>query len=115
MALADRVLPEHIQRAWPLEKQLREYMQNQKILLCQCDRAMATGDITAARELKKLSDKQLEESNAVEKELIELYKKKQKRDQEHRNEERKNVLDVADRLESIGGNPVVVEQIRKNA
>ncbi|QWG81940.1 MULTISPECIES: hypothetical protein [Bacillus cereus group] len=115
MGLADRVLPEHIQRAWPLEKQLREYMQNRKILLRQCDRAMATGDITAARELKELSNKQLEESAAVEKELVDLYKQRQKRDQQLRNEERKNVLDVANHLESLGGNPKVVEQIRKNA
>ena len=30
-------------------------------------------------------------------------------------EEQKKVLEVANRLESLGGNPKVVEQIRKNA
>ncbi|TKI43447.1 hypothetical protein [Bacillus mycoides] len=110
MGLADRVLPEHIQRAGDLEKQLREYMQNQKMLEQQSNRAMNNREVTTALELKELSSKQKEEAAIAEKELIELYKERQKRDQE-----RKNVLDVADHLEAQGGNPAVVERIRKNA
>ena len=110
MGLADRVLPEHIQRARALEKQLREYMQNQKMLEQQSNRAMNNREVTTALELKELSSKQKEEAAVAEKELIGLYKEKQKRDQE-----RNKVLDVASRLESLGGNPIVVEQIRKNA
>ncbi|EMA6344851.1 hypothetical protein ACRS52_06480 [Bacillus cytotoxicus] len=115
MGLADRVLPEHIQRAGKLENKLREYMKNRKILLRQCDRAMSDGEITAARELKALCNQQAEEAAAVEKELIELYMQKQKQDQYRRNKERNDVLGVADHLVEIGGNPEVVEQIRKNA
>lgn len=40
---------------------------------------------------------------------------KQKRDQYLRSEERKNVIEVANHLEPLSGNPTVVEQIRKNA
>ncbi|PFJ16521.1 hypothetical protein COI89_10955 [Bacillus cereus] len=110
MGLADRVLPEHIQRAGALERKLREYMQNQRMLERQSNRAMNNREVTTALELRELSSKQKEEAAQAEKELIGLYKKKQKRDQE-----REKVLDVANRLESIGGNPKVVEQIRKNA
>ncbi|MGH1093266.1 hypothetical protein ACQVUB_27630 [Bacillus mycoides] len=115
MTLADKVLPEHVDRAGKLEKKLREYMQNQKMLEHQSNRAMNDREVTTALELKELSSKQKEEAAAVEKELIGLYKEKQKRDQEIRNEERKKVLEVANHLESLGGNPKVVEQIRKNA
>ncbi|WP_242145621.1 MULTISPECIES: hypothetical protein [unclassified Bacillus cereus group] len=115
MGLADRVLPEHIQRAEKLENKLREYMTNRKILLRQCDRAMNDGEITAARELKALCNQQAEEAAAVEKELIELYKQKQKQNQYRRNKERNDVLGVADHLAAIGGNLEVVKQIRKNA
>ncbi|MDY8165799.1 hypothetical protein [Bacillus thuringiensis] len=115
MALADRVLPEHIQRAGALENKLREYMKNRKVLLRQCDRTMNDGEITTARELKEFCDKQTEEAAAVEKELVELYMQKQKRDQYLRSEERKNVIEVANHLEPLSGNPTVVEQIRKNA
>ncbi|AAY60590.1 hypothetical protein pE33L466_0457 (plasmid) [Bacillus cereus E33L] len=38
------------------------------------------------------------------------YKAKQKRDYE-----KEKVFEVANRLESLGGNPNIVEQIRKNA
>ncbi|EPC8411695.1 hypothetical protein [Bacillus thuringiensis] len=115
MGLADRVLPEHIQRARALESQLREYMKNQKMLEQQSNRAMNNREVTASLELMELSNKQKEEAAAVEKELIELYRQKQKKDKYIRNEEQKNVLEVADRLESLGGNPKVVEKIRKNA
>ncbi|MDN4877244.1 hypothetical protein QYM23_31170 [Bacillus cereus] len=115
MGLADRVLPEHIQRAGALEKQLREYMKNQKMLEQQSNRAMNNREVTAALELKELSNKQKEEAVAVEKELIEMYMQKQKKDKYIRDEEQKKVLEVANRLESLGGNPKVVEQIRKNA
>lgn len=115
MGLADRVLPEHIQRARALESQLREYMKNQKMLEQQSNRAMNNREVTASLELMELSNKQKEEAAAVEKELIELYRQKQKKDKYIRNEEQKNVLKVADRLESLGGNPKVVEKIRKNA
>lgn len=115
MGLADRVLPEHIQRARALEIQLREYMKNQKMLEQQSNRAMNNREVTASLELMELSNKQKEEAAAVEKELIELYRQKQKKDKYIRNEEQKNVLEVADRLESLGGNPKVVEKIRKNA
>ncbi|MDA1850275.1 hypothetical protein PDL09_24205 [Bacillus cereus] len=115
MGLADRVLPEHIQRAGALEQQLREYMKNQKMLEQQSNRAMNNREVTTALELKELCNKQKEEAAAVEKELIELYRQKQKKDKYIRNEEQKNVLEVANRLESLGGNPKVVEQIRKNA
>ncbi|MFQ6571481.1 hypothetical protein ACLOF6_27695 [Bacillus sp. AF53] len=115
MGLADRVLPEHIQRAGALESQLREYMKNQKMLEQQSNRAMNNREVTASLELMELSNKQKEEAAAVEKELIELYRQKQKKDKYIRNEEQKNVLKVADRLESLGGNPKVVEKIRKNA
>lgn len=115
MGLADRVLPEHIQRVGALESQLREYMKNQKMLEQQSNRAMNNREVTTALELKELSNKQKEEATAVEKELIELYRQKQQKDKYIRNEEQKNVLKVANRLESLGGNPKVVEQIRKNA
>lgn len=115
MGLADRVLLEHIQRARALESQLREYMKNQKMLEQQSNRAMNNREVTASLELMELSNKQKEEAAAVEKELIELYRQKQKKDKYIRNEEQKNVLEVADRLESLGGNPKVVEKIRKNA
>ncbi|MDF9503697.1 hypothetical protein P5808_26150 [Bacillus cereus] len=115
MGLADRVLPEHIQRAGALESQLREYMKNQKMLEQQSNRAMNNREVTTALELRELSNKQKEEVAAVEKELIELYRQKQKKDKYIRNEEQKNVLEVADRLELLGGNPKVVEKIRKNA
>lgn len=110
MGLADRVLPEHIQRAGALEKKLREYMKNQKMLEQQSNRAMNNREVTTALELKELSNKQKEEAAAAEKELIGLYKAKQKRDYE-----KEKVIEVANRLESLGGNPKVVEQIRKNA
>ncbi|EJR24604.1 hypothetical protein [Bacillus cereus] len=110
MGLANRVLPEHVQRAGDLEKQLREYMQNQKMLEQQSNRAMSNREVTTALELKELSSKQKEEAAVAEKELIGLYKERQKR-----NQERKDVLEVANHLESLGGNPKVVEQIRKNA
>ncbi|MBY7115169.1 hypothetical protein ILT06_30660 [Bacillus sp. 17RED48] len=110
MGLADRVLPEHIQRAGALEKQLREYMKNQKMLEQQSNRAMNNREVTTALELKELSNKQKEEATTAEKELIGLYKAKQKRDYE-----KEKVFEVANRLESLGGNPKVVEQIRKNA
>ena len=82
MGLADRVLPEHIQRAGALEKQLREYMKNQKMLEQQSNRAMNNREVTTALELQELSNKQKEEAAAAEKELIGLYKEKQKRDYE---------------------------------
>lgn len=115
MTLADRVLPEHIQRTGALESQLREYMKNQKMLEQQSNRAMNNREVTAALELKELSNKQKEEAVAVEKELIEMYMQKQKKDKYIRDEEQKKVLEVANRLESLGGNPKVVEKIRKNA
>ncbi|PGC12642.1 hypothetical protein COM08_27940 [Bacillus wiedmannii] len=110
MGLADRVLPEHIQRAGALEKQLREYMKNQKMLEQQSNRAMNNRELTTALELRELSNKQKEEATEAEKELIGLYKAKQKRDIE-----KEKVFEVANRLESLGGNSNIVEQIRKNA
>ncbi|MDA2124497.1 hypothetical protein PDM82_26725 [Bacillus cereus] len=110
MGLADRVLPEHIERAGTLEKQLREYMKNQKMLEQQSNRAMNNREVTTALELKELSNKQKEEATEAEKELIALYKAKQKRDIE-----KEKVFEIANRLESLGGNPNIVEQIRKNA
>lgn len=87
MGLVDRVLPEHIQRAGALEKQLRDYMKNQKMLEQQSNRAMNNREVTTALELKELSNKRKEEAAAVEKELIELYRQKQKKDKYIRNEE----------------------------
>ncbi|AGG04416.1 hypothetical protein H175_39p02 (plasmid) [Bacillus thuringiensis serovar thuringiensis str. IS5056] len=58
MGLADRVLPEHIQRAGALESQLREYMKNQKMLEQQSNRG--TASISEKNHAKKIRVKKSE-------------------------------------------------------
>lgn len=108
------MLPEHVQRAELLERKLREYMMNRKLLLSQCERAMNSSEFTAAQELKKLSDKQSEEVHAVELELMDLYMRKQKRDQHFKSKERNEVLKIAKHLEAVSGSSEVVEEIEKS-
>ncbi len=63
-------------------------------------------------ELHELHRKKVMRELEISKELSAMYYKKMKHDRE---QERKNVLDVAKRLEDVGGSKEVVEHIRKNA
>ncbi|MEB4816554.1 hypothetical protein QAC07_11935 [Bacillus thuringiensis] len=114
MGIRDRVLPKHVQRAELLEGKLREYMMNRKLLLSQCERAMNSGEFTAAQELKTLCDKQSSEAVAIESELMDLYMQKQKSDQQNKSKERNEVLKVAKHLEKVSGNSKIVEEIKKS-
>ncbi|MGN4653273.1 hypothetical protein ACTFOV_25380 [Bacillus cereus group sp. MYBK79-2] len=67
-------------------------------------------------ELHELHRKKVMRELDISKELSAMYYKKMKRDREKKREqERESVLDVAKRLEDVGGKKEVVEQIRKNA
>lgn len=107
-----RVLPEHLSAAEKLGKELRECLQNQDILYKQMERANGSCDKNLYVELHELHRKQVMRELDISKELSAMYYKKLKRDRE---QEKANVLDVAKRLEDVGGNKEVVEHIRKNA
>ncbi|WP_270343861.1 MULTISPECIES: hypothetical protein [Bacillus cereus group] len=112
MSLESRVLPEHLEAAEKLGKELRECIQNQDILYKQMERANKDRNQIAYVELHELHRKKVMRELEISKELSAMYYKKMKHDRE---QERESVLDVAKRLEDVGGKKEIVEQIRKNA
>jgi len=116
LSLESRVLPEHLEAAEKLGKELRECIQNQDILYKQMERANKDRNQIAYVELHELHRKKVMRELEISKELSAMYYKKMKHDREQeREQERESVLDVAKRLEDVGGKKEVVEQIRKNA
>ncbi|MCP1285360.1 hypothetical protein NK358_27455 [Bacillus sp. S0635] len=116
MSLESRVLPEHLEVAEKLGKELRECIQNQDILYKQMERANKERNQIAYVELHELHRKKVMRELEISKELSTMYFEKMKCDRDpERYLEVKNVLDVAKRLEDVGGKIEVVEQIRKNA
>ncbi|PEB56220.1 hypothetical protein CON65_15790 [Bacillus pseudomycoides] len=112
MGIEQRVLPKHLKAAMKLESERRECVQNQQLLYKQMEQANRNGDKSAYFELHDLYQKQIRRDLEISKELSAMYFKKIKSDC---SKERKNVLDVANRLEEVGGRKEVVERIRKNA
>lgn len=112
MGIKTRVLPEHLEKAMKLEDERRESIQNQQLLYKQMEQANRNGDKNVYVELNDLYKKQTGRYLEISKELSAMYFKKMKNDS---SKESKDVLDVADRLEAVGGRKEVVEAIRKNA
>ncbi|PFE05071.1 hypothetical protein COE15_06850 [Bacillus cereus] len=112
MGTKNRVLPEHLEKAMELEEERRECLQNQQLLYKQMKQANRNGDKNAYFELHALYQKQIRRDLERSKELSAMYFKKIKNDS---SEERKKILDVADRLEEAGGRQEVVDSIRRNA
>ncbi|HHT7172111.1 TPA: hypothetical protein ACTZ3H_002803 [Bacillus cereus] len=112
MGTENRVLPEHLEKAMKLEEERRESIQNQQLLYKQMEQANRNGDKNVYVELHDLYQKQTGRYLEISKELSAMYFKKLKNDSSR---ESKDVLDVADRLESVGGRKEIVEAIRRNA
>ncbi|MED1406951.1 hypothetical protein P4U07_30160 [Bacillus mycoides] len=112
MGTESRVLPEHLEKAAELEKERKECIQNRHLLYKQMEKANRNGDKITYVELHDLYQKQNRRDSEISKELSVMYFKKMKSDS---STERKDVLDVANRLEAVGGRKEVVEAIRRNA
>ncbi|MGE7881671.1 hypothetical protein [Bacillus sp. NPDC094077] len=95
-----------------LEKERKECIKNRQLLYKQMEQANRNGDKIAYVELHDLYQKQNSRDLEISKELSAMYFKKIKNDS---SKESKDVLDIADRLESVGGRKEVVEAIRRNA
>ncbi|MBJ8128931.1 hypothetical protein [Bacillus cereus group sp. N3] len=108
MGTENRVLPKDLEKAMELEEERRECMRNQQLLYKQ----MEQENKNAYVELHALYQKQIKRDLEISKELSAMYFKKMKKDS---SKESKDVLDVADRLEAVGGRKEVVEVIRRNA
>ncbi|HDR6285634.1 TPA: hypothetical protein QCU33_001578 [Bacillus cereus] len=112
MGTESRVLPEHLAKAVELEKERKECIQNRQLLYKQMEQANRNGDKVAYVELHDLYQKQNSRDLEISRELSAMYFKKMKSDSSKKDE---TVLDVADRLEEVGGRKEVVEAIRRNA
>ncbi|PEP08164.1 hypothetical protein CN577_11545 [Bacillus toyonensis] len=112
MGTENRVLPKHLEKAMELEEERRECMRNQQLLYKQMEQENQNGNKNAYVELHALYQKQIKRDLEISKELSAMYFKKMKKDS---SKESKDVLDVADRLEAVGGRKEVVEAIRRNA
>nr|WP_283790471.1 hypothetical protein [Bacillus sp. LS15-K4] len=95
-----------------LEEERRECMHNQQLLYKQMEQENRNGNKDAYVELHALYQKQIKRDLEISKELSAMYFRKIKSDS---SKESKDVLDVADRLEAVGGRKEVVESIRRNA
>ncbi|AQY41511.1 hypothetical protein [Bacillus thuringiensis] len=112
MGTENRVLPEHLMMASELEKERKECIQNRQLLYKQMEQANRNGDKIAYVELHDLYQKQNSRDLEISKELSAMYFKKIKNNS---SKERKKVLQVADRLEEVGGRKEVVDSIRRNS
>ncbi|MED1406487.1 hypothetical protein ACQVPC_21635 [Bacillus mycoides] len=95
-----------------LERERKECIQNRTLLYKQMEQVDRKGDKIAYFELHDLYQKQNRRDLEISKELSAMYFKKMKNDS---SKERKQVLDVADRLEKVGGRKEVVNSIRRNS
>lgn len=111
MGTESRVLPEHLEKATELEKERKECMQNRTLLYKQMEQVNRKGYEIAYFELHDLYQKQNRRDLEISKELSAMYFKKMKNDS---SKEKKQVLDVAERLEKVGGRKEVVDRIRRN-
>ncbi|MDJ1474359.1 hypothetical protein QBX67_02680 [Bacillus sp. LS15-K4] len=112
MGTENRVLSKHLKKAMELEEERRECMHNQQLLYKQMEQENRNGNKDAYVELHALYQKQIKRDLEISKELSAMYFRKIKSDS---SKESKDVLDVADRLEAVGGRKEVVESIRRNA
>lgn len=112
MGTENRVLPEHLVKAMELEEERRKCMHSQQVLYKQMEQENRNGNNNAYIELHALYQKQIKRDLEISEELSVMYFKKMKNDS---SKESKNVLDVAERLEAVGGRKEVVEAIRRNA
>ncbi|MBG9938158.1 hypothetical protein [Bacillus tropicus] len=112
MGTESRVLLEHLEKAMELEEERRECLHNQQLLYKQMEQENRNGNKNAYIELHALYQKQIKRDLEISKELSAMYFKKMKNDS---SKESRDVLNVADRLESVGGSKEVVEAIRRNA
>ncbi|WP_431137791.1 hypothetical protein [Bacillus toyonensis] len=94
-----------------LEKERKECIKNRTILYKKMEQVNRKGDKIAYFELHDLYQKQNKRDLEISKELSAMYFKKMKNDS---SKERKQVLEVADRLEEVGGRKEVVDRIRRN-
>lgn len=112
MGTENRVLPKHLEKATELEEERRECMRNQQLLYKQMEQENRDGNKSVYIELHALYQKQIKRDLEISKELSAMYFKKMRNDS---SQESKDVLEVADRLEAVGGRKEVVEVIRSNA
>ncbi|WP_144499272.1 hypothetical protein [Bacillus sp. FDAARGOS_235] len=112
MGTENRVLPKYLERAMELEEGRRECIHSQRILYKQMEQENRNGNNNAYIELHALYQKQIKRDLEISEELSAMYFKKMKNDA---SKESEDVLDVADRLEAVGGRKEVVEAIRRNA
>ncbi|MBJ8044212.1 hypothetical protein JDS78_28950 [Bacillus cereus group sp. N17] len=111
MGTENRVLQKHLKMASELEKERKECIHNRHLLYKQMEQANRNGDKIAYVELHDLYQKQNSRDLEISKELSAMYFKKMKNDF---SKESKQVLEVADRLEKVGGRKEVVDRIRRN-